>query len=192
MYKQIDFTTDITDENGHKLYRPPTVGIAKFIKESYFQDYKFGFKLGGLSLQVFVTPYIRRASWFSSEKLGEREYLGIFIFDMETEKLTFIKEYNKKQRDHDFSIPDYLLSFLRPTDFVLIKVPDVDSEGKKCISKLYYTKGEIIDNTTSIKIVEKHPDERFFKQESFFKKEKVKKGKNNARKRATKVRRQRG
>lgn len=197
MYRQIDFTTDYRDEQGRQYYKPPTFEIAKIIKSSYFEDFQFGFKLDCTVLQIFLTPILQRANWFQSEKRGERKHIATFYFDVNSEVLTLNKKYEENPGDHEFSIPEYLFSFLRPTDFIEILCPDVSTTGEKILIKYRFRKAGI-ENKSKIKTVKGEPDERVFSKFQLFNKTVLKvpktkrKGKNNAEQRAAKIWRQRG
>ncbi len=168
MYRQIDFSTDYRDKQGRKYYKPPTYEIAKIIKKTCFENFSFDFKIDFLTLKIFLTPILQQGSLFQIEKLGEQKHIATFIFDASSESLILSKKYDEKPSEHDFSITDFLFSFLRPMDFVEILFPDVLTTGEKVLIKYCFTKAAI-EEKSRVKKIKDLPDERIFNKILTFK-----------------------
>ena len=145
-----------------------------------------------LAIQIFFTPILQHASCFQREKRGEQKHIATFIFDVNSETLILSKKYDKKPSDHEFSITEFLFSFLRPTDFVEILFPDVLTTGEKVLIK-YRFKKVAIEEKSRVKKIKDLPDERIFNINSMFnrivlKPETIKKRRINYAKRTTKIR----
>lgn len=170
MYRKIDFTTDYFDEHGRQFFRPATFGIIEFIKKQFFEGYKLEIENNFMALHLYYAPIFKRASWFQSEKIGEKKLFASLFYDAEKDKITLSKRYEEPQNPPELAVSELLFSCLRPGDLVEINRQETNENGKPCNAKYIATKNKISGQGT-VKVFDNSPDLRFFHESMFLRKE---------------------
>lgn len=130
MYRTINFSTKDFDSLGREYFKPPTYAIAEKLKTVYLKDFRLKVIKDFTAVGVFIYPILQHGNLYCSEKLGEKRLLGYFYYDINTDKITLLQEFQKLD-GKGVQISELLFSCLRPTDIVEVKTKEYFNN--KCV-----------------------------------------------------------
>lgn len=132
----INYQKDII-KNGVSYFYSPALQLINYVLKMPQTDCKFSGVLSNfLGGEIYAQKIIKQKSWFSDEKLGEKEKIAELFYDANEDRITCKLDNEIRQQETSLNIPYLIFKGIRESDLFICKTIERDVRHKVFV---YYT-----------------------------------------------------
>lgn len=120
-------------KNGHSYFYSPALQLAKNISGDR-ENYKIVCEERWLGADIYARQFIQKASWFNSEKLGEKVKIAVLAYDIDTDRMIYQSLTNEKSTSDFLRLDFAIVKGLRDFDIVHVKTIEREVRHKAWIT----------------------------------------------------------